>query len=297
MRPNLLKRYLAVALSFAGSAILLFSCGAKNTTSSQPTNLENLMTEYSENLTIVMSENGQKSYHFITPLMEGYSLAREPYKEFRKGIKIITYEGDTTAVESATLTANYAIFYETRKLWEAKGDVVVIQNGGRRLYTSQLFWNQATHRIYSNVDSRVVDGDELYDCEGFESDEEMNDWHYRKIKGVTYFTEPEPKSEADSLSDADAETAKKPEPEAKSKTAVKPQTTSKPKTVSKPKVAAKSKTPAKPAKPLVEANSQAERAPLAKDSLRKAKLPAAKNAGKELLSIGLEDETSGALKK
>lgn len=295
MRPNLLKRYLAVALSFAGSAILLFSCGAKNTTSSQPTNLENLMTEYSENLTIVMSENGQKSYHFITPLMEGYSMAREPYKEFRKGIKIITYEGDTTAVESATLTANYAIFYETRKLWEAKGDVVVIQNGGRRLYTSQLFWNQATHRIYSNVDSRVVDGDELYDCEGFESDEEMNDWHYRKIKGVTYFTEPEPK--ADSLSDADAETAKKPEPEAKPRTMVKPATTSKPKTVSKPKVAAKPKTPAKPVKPLVEANSQAEGAPLAKDSLRKAKLPAAKNAGKELLSIGLEDEASGALKK
>lgn len=297
MRPNLLKRYLAVALSFAGSAILLFSCGAKNTTSSQPTNLENLMTEYSENLTIVMSENGQKSYHFITPLMEGYSLAREPYKEFRKGIKIITYEGDTTAVESATLTANYAIFYETRKLWEAKGDVVVIQNGGRRLYTSQLFWNQATHRIYSNVDSRVVDGDELYDCEGFESDEEMNDWHYRKIKGVTYFTEPEPKSEADSLSDADAETAKKPEPEAKPRTEAKPTTTSKPKTESKPKVAAKPKTPAKPVKPLVEANSQAEGAPLAKDSLRKVKLPAAKNAGKELLSIGLEDEASGALKK
>ncbi|MBE6214322.1 MAG: cell division protein [Rikenellaceae bacterium] len=297
MRPDLLKRYLAVALSFAGSAILLFSCGAKNTTSSQPTNLENLMTEYSENLTIVMSENGQKSYHFITPLMEGYSMAREPYKEFRKGIKIITYEGDTTAVESATLTANYAIFYETRKLWEAKGDVVVIQNGGRRLYTSQLFWNQATHRIYSNVDSRVVDGDELYDCEGFESDEEMNDWHYRKIKGVTYFTEPEPKSEADSLSDADAETAKKPEPEAKPRTTVKPQTTSKPKTVSKPKVAAKPKTPAKPVKPLVEANSQAEGAPLAKDSLRKTRLPAAKNAGKELLSIGLEDEASGALKK
>ena len=297
MRPNLLKRYLAVALSFAGSAILLFSCGAKNTTSSQPTNLENLMTEYSENLTIVMSENGQKSYHFITPLMEGYSMAREPYKEFRKGIKIITYEGDTTAVESATLTANYAIFYETRKLWEAKGDVVVIQNGGRRLYTSQLFWNQATHRIYSNVDSRVVDGDELYDCEGFESDEEMNDWHYRKIKGVTYFTEPEPKSEADSLSDADAETAKKPEPEANPRTTVKPQTTSKPKTVSKPKVAAKPKTPAKPVKPLVEANSQAEGAPLAKDSLRKTRLPAAKNAGKELLSIGLEDEASGALKK
>lgn len=245
MTINLLKRYLAVALSFAGSAILLFSCEAKIPTASQPTNLENLMTEYSENLSMIMSENGQKSYHFTTPLMEGYSLAREPYKEFRKGIKIITYEGDTTAVESATLTANYAIFYETRKLWEAKGDVVVIQHGGRRLYTSQLFWNQATHRIYSNVDSRVIDGDELYDCEGFESDEEMNDWHYRKIKGVTYFTEPEPKSDADSLSvdkpDASDEPKPKAEPKPKKEENPKPRAEEKPasKPASKPMIKSK----------------------------------------------------------
>ena len=205
MLLNTLLRYLAVALPFVGSAILLFSCEDKNAAKQQPTNLEKLMTEYSENLSIVTSDNGHKSYHFTTPLMEGYSLAREPYKEFRKGIKIVTYEKDTTDVVSATLTANYAIFYETRELWEAKGDVVIIQNNGRRLYTSQLFWNQSLHRIYSNVDSRVVDGDEIYDCEGFESDEQMKDWHYRKIKGVTYFTEPEPRDEADSVGGAKVE--------------------------------------------------------------------------------------------
>ena len=181
------------------------------------------MTEYSENLSIVTSENGKTSYHFTTPLMEGYALAREPYKEFRKGVKIVTYEGDTTSVESATLTANYAIFYEVRKLWEAKGDVVIIQREGRRLYTSQLFWNQTTHRIYSNVDSRVVDGDEIYDCEGFESDEEMKDWHYRKIKGVTFITEPEPKNESDSLPVAEPEIPIKEE----KKITAKPKTTSK----------------------------------------------------------------------
>jgi hypothetical protein len=247
-----------------------------------------------------MSENGQKSYHFITPLMEGYSMAREPYKEFRKGIKIITYEGDTTAVESATLTANYAIFYETRKLWEAKGDVVVIQNGGRRLYTSQLFWNQATHRIYSNVDSRVVDGDELYDCEGFESDEEMKDWHYRKLKGVTYFTEPEPKSEADSLSDANAEAVKSPEPEAKPKTSSSSKAVSKPKSTSKTKVKKKPETSgdfAVPAKPLADVNLKENGAAQKMDSLRKNRLPSAKNGGGEILSIDLDEKNSSSQNK
>ena len=113
-------------------------------------------------------------------------VSSDPYREFRKGIKITTFEEDSISSVSATLVANYAIFYEKRKLWEAKGNVVVEQSNGRKLYTSQLFWNQATHTIYSNVDSKVVDGDEVYNCEGFDSDETMSNWSYRKLKGVTY---------------------------------------------------------------------------------------------------------------
>ena len=222
-----LIRNLAVALPFLGSAILLFSCQASSTQSSEPISEpipENMMTEYSENLSIVMSENGLKSYHFETPLMEGYTLARDPYREFRKGVKITMFEEDSTSRDAATLTANYAIFYENRKLWEAKGDVVVIQTNGRRLYTQQLFWNQVTHRIYSNVDSRIVDGDEMTDCEGFESDEEMTQWKYRKLKGVTYFTMSD-----DGGSKSDSTKVKQTEPKKKEtkKPAAKPKTTNK----------------------------------------------------------------------
>lgn len=183
-------RYLRVALSAAGSAILLFSCEADRA-AAEDTGTENLMTEYSENLSIVMSENGRKSYHFETPLLEGYGQARDPYREFRKGIKITMFEKDSTAAESAVLTSNYAINYGNRRLWEAKGDVVVTKSDGKKLFTSQLFWNQATGRIYSNVDSKIVDGDEVYNCEGFETDESMNDLTYRKLDGVTYFTSSE----------------------------------------------------------------------------------------------------------
>ena len=198
-----LRRYLAVALPFAGSAILLFSCEAKPAAVEHAA-MEALMTEYSENMSITMSENGRKSYHFETPLIEGYSMAHDPYREFRKGIKITIYD-ENTGAESATLTANYAIFYEDRKLWEAKGDVVATNSDGRQLFTSQLFWNQATHKVYSNVDSKIVDGDEVHHCEGFESDEAMKDWTYRKLKGVTYI-------EDSDLATSDADSTKTVEP-------------------------------------------------------------------------------------
>ncbi len=78
------------------------------------------------------------------------------------------------------LTANYAIYYENRKLWEAKGDVVVRKWDGKELYTQQLFWNERTKRIYSNVDSRFVDGTRgVFVGEGFESDDQFDDWQLR----------------------------------------------------------------------------------------------------------------------
>ncbi len=174
-------RYERMALLFAGSAVLLLSCVKEH----PPEAVSQVqMTEYSENLSVITSENGQKSYHFTAPLMEGYTLAREPYREFRKGVKIVTYEkDDTLSAVDATLTANYAIYYEKRELWEAKGNVVIIKEDGKRLYTQQLFWNATTKRIYSNVDTRIVDGVDNFIGEGFESDDELRKWKFRRMKG------------------------------------------------------------------------------------------------------------------
>ncbi len=175
------RKYVLVALLFAGSAILLYSC--KNKAAAEEEALELIKTEESENLTIVMSENGVKSYRFTTPLLEGYTLGRDPYREFRKGIKIITYQNDSLTKVDATLVANYAIYYENRKLWEAKGNVVVTKSNGTRLYTQQLFWNSLTKRIYSNVDTKLETDTDVMIGEGFESDEEMNNPKFRRFKG------------------------------------------------------------------------------------------------------------------
>lgn len=171
-----------IALSLLGSASLLLSCDDAEGRTEAP-NTETLMTEHSEHLSIVMSENGRKSYFFRTPLLEGYMLARDPYREFRKGVEITTYQDDSLSTVNAVLTANYAIYYENRKLWEAKGNVVVIKTDGTKLYTQQLFWNSMTERIYSNVDTKIVKGTDVFYGEGFESDEELKQWRFRRMTG------------------------------------------------------------------------------------------------------------------
>ncbi len=197
-----MTRYARVALSVAGSAILLFSCSGEREDASSSAE-EAMMTEYSEHLSIINSQNGRRSYHFVTPLLEGYTLTREPYREFRKGIKITTYQDDSLSSVDAVLTANYAIYYEKRELWEAKGNVVVEKSDGKTLYTQQLFWNARTGKIYSNVDSKIVqnNGRDVFIGEGFESDEEFKDWRFRRMKGRM---EVEMKQAADSTADSTA---------------------------------------------------------------------------------------------
>lgn len=194
-----------VALSMMGSAILLFSCGSADAESDGANN-ETLMTERSEHLTILMSENGRRSYHFSTPLLEGYTLASDPYREFRKGIRITTYQNDSLTTVNATLVANYAIFYEERELWEAKGDVVVEKADGTKLFTQQLFWNSKTGRIYSNVDSKIVKGTDTFMGEGFESDEELKEWRFRRMSGKM-LVNTEPTENPDSTARSKSNTA------------------------------------------------------------------------------------------
>ena len=194
-----IQQYAQVALLVLGSAILLLSCD-RDSTAEEP-NDETLMTEYSEHLTMTSTENGHKSYIFTAPLVEGYSLAKEPYQEFRKGVDIVTYQKDSTGAVDATLTANYAIHYGNRKLWEAKGNVVVKKSNGQELYTQQLLWNEKTRRIWSNVDTKIVEegGKGSYIVEGFESDDQLKDWKFRRIKG-RMLVNIEPTREVDSTS-------------------------------------------------------------------------------------------------
>lgn len=171
-----------VALLFIGSAILLMSCKEK-LQSQEAADSSDMMTQESENLTIVYSKVGNLSYRFTTPLMERYDQAKEPYMEFRKGVNIVTFN-DSTQLEESSLTANYAIRYEKQELWEAKGNVIANNATGQQLETEQLFWDQRAKRIYSNVDSKVTqkNGDVVFG-DGFESDEAFKEWVIRKPKG------------------------------------------------------------------------------------------------------------------
>ena len=175
---------------------MLFSC--KEVKQHKEEQLDAIMTEKSYNLTIIVSENGRRSYRFTTPLLEGYTLGRDPYREFRKGIKITTYQDDSLTTVNSTIESNYAIYYENRKLWEAKGNVRIVKQDGTKVFTQQLFWNSTTKRVYSNVDTKIVTNNDTHYTEGFESDEDLVELNFRHWKGKVQMDDKNIESKSDS---------------------------------------------------------------------------------------------------
>lgn len=169
-----------VAFLIVGSAALLLSC--KPDKKGGRVNPETVITMKSGDLTMTVSRNGLKSYRFTTPSLQQYDLASDPYTKYPEGIYVETFQDSTEVVES-TIRSDEAIYYQKRKLWMASGNVVAT-GSGNTLYTEQLFWDEKTDRVFSNVKVRVVDQDGEHLGEGFESDVSFETWVMRDYEGT-----------------------------------------------------------------------------------------------------------------
>jgi len=80
----------------------------------------------SNNIEIMYSDSAQIKLKVIASKLLRFENKEEPYTEFPEGIKVIFYSGDNTI--DATITSLYAIYHEKDELWEARKDVVVMNN-------------------------------------------------------------------------------------------------------------------------------------------------------------------------
>lgn len=141
-------------------------------------------TVTSQNLEIKNYQNGLLSTKLTTPLVERYQLNEKPYMIFTKGIHVENY--DSLGAIKTSLDALYAHYDETEKIWEAKGNVVARDSSGKTVYSQQIYLDEKKNRVYSNVDTKVVDGDEVTIGTGFESDDKLEVIKFKDTKGRIY---------------------------------------------------------------------------------------------------------------
>jgi len=136
------------------------------------------------NTEIFYSDSARIKIRVWAAKLERYAQNKEPYINFPEGILVYFY--DTAMNIESEISARSAIYYEKKQLWIARTDVVAKNNNkGEQLNTEELFWDQVTHKIYSEKFSRIQSADGVFIGEnGFEANQNFTWWKLKSTRGT-----------------------------------------------------------------------------------------------------------------
>jgi LPS export ABC transporter protein LptC len=165
--------------------VLFFSCSNDLKTVNALPDLNSKPMISALEVHIERNDSGQIILKAYAPEFSYFKNAKEPYTEFPKGLQVETYKN--YPILESSMKADYAKNLETRKLWEAKRNVVVSNYKGDTLNTELLYWDQNKRIIYSDKFCRVKTADGvLFGKNGFEADENFTRWKLKNTKGTIY---------------------------------------------------------------------------------------------------------------
>lgn len=120
-----------------------------------------------------------------TPEMIIHSNEKEPYTEFPQGVIITQY--DTRMNVISYITSQYAKYFQTDERWEAKNNVVAINQKGDTLKTEYLVWDKKKARIYSNQFVKIIQKDnQVSTGTSFESNQDFSEYTIKNLAGQMY---------------------------------------------------------------------------------------------------------------
>ena len=107
------------------------------------------------------------------------------YLEFPKGVDVVFLDGNLN--QKTRLTADYAVYYQKKKLYEARRNVVITNDDGTTLKTEQIFCDENKQKIFSVKQVTVTqpgDGFSIVGKSGFESDLSFKNYKFLDVNGV-----------------------------------------------------------------------------------------------------------------
>ena len=179
-----LKRVIPIYILGSG---LFFSCQNDIEIINAITSESDFPTESIQHIESIYSDSARIEIRIRAPEVKRYGNAIEPFMEFTKGIEVLFY--DEQGEINSQLTANFAVYNETEKLWEARDSVVAINVNGEVLNTDLLFWDEEKGLIYSDKFVKITTDDEVLFGEGLEANQDFSDWVIKKPKGTIYLEE------------------------------------------------------------------------------------------------------------
>lgn len=166
---------------------MLFSCENDIRKVNLVTAADSLPASTVKDIDLIRSVSGKVVLELTAPLLKTYE-GEDPYSEFPKGMKIIFY--DSLMNITSQLTAEYGVSYDKRKIMVARTNVVVVNNKRHeQVNTEMLTWDQNTRKIFSDKFVKITTPEKIILGEGFDSDETMDNYTIKKLKGTILVNE------------------------------------------------------------------------------------------------------------
>lgn len=175
-------KYSKSIAALAAVLFLLLACENEVGAVRSLTKAERFPMEVQKDLHLTYTDSTFKRMELTAPIAESYPNLAQPQREFKKGLEVTFY--DLEGRQSSFLEADYALQFIHKDLWEARGDVVVVNKRGERLNTEKLFWDSRSEKIYSDAFVKITTPEEVIMGEGFKADQNFTTYEINKVTGI-----------------------------------------------------------------------------------------------------------------
>lgn len=119
-----------------------------------------------------------------TPEMIIHGNQKDPYTEFPQGVAITQYDPQMNVI--SYITSQYAKYFDADERWEAKNNVIAVNQNGDTLKTEFLIWDLKKGRIYSDQFVKIIQKDQVTTGTSFESNQDFTEYSFKNLKGQMY---------------------------------------------------------------------------------------------------------------
>jgi len=172
-----------IAYLFSCAIFFIFTSCEEDLTKKKGSENKNFPSQIINNANIIQRDSGFITLKAHAAIIEKYELIDSPYVVAKKGIKIEFF--DKKNPKPGVITAKYARIFEYKKFYEAKGDVRITTNEGRRFVTQSVYWDQKKQRIYTRdtVFATMPDGSVLVHANGMTAKDDFSEYTFFKNSG------------------------------------------------------------------------------------------------------------------
>jgi LPS export ABC transporter protein LptC len=167
-----------------GLALALASCENEISKVKAFDNDENPPSLAADGFEMLVSDSAVIRFKLQTPELIRHTNVQEMFTEFPKGVIIERYSA--TMKVTSSITADYAKNFDADDRWEAKNNVVAVNQQGDTLKTEYLIWDNKRKKIYSDQFVKVIQKDEVFTGTGFEANPDFTEYTFKNLKGHMY---------------------------------------------------------------------------------------------------------------